>query len=112
MRSIVILWFTIIAFSVFADSQGEKGFKMDVSVSGFFSPEVTKATIKSVVKDSSAEKQGIEIGHEVVAIDGCKIPGCSASIAKEALQKNVGEVVILSMLKPNGEAYQAEVILQ
>ena len=103
---------TAISFNSFADPQGEKGFKMDVNVSGFFSPEVTKATIKSVVENSSAEKQGVKIGHDVVAIDGCKIPGCSASIAKESLQKRVGEMVVLSMLKPNGETYEANVTLQ
>ena len=112
MRVIITILATALSFSSFADSHGEKGFKMDVNVSGFFSPEVTKATIKSVNENSSAEKQGIKIGHEVTAIDGCKIPGCSASIAKESLQKSVGEVVILSMLKPNGETYEANVTLQ
>ena len=112
MRVIIAILATVLSLNSFADSQGEKGFKMDVSVSGFFSPEVTKATIKSVVEASSAEEQGIKIGHEVVAIDGCKIPGCSASIAKESLQKIVGEIVVLSMLKPNGETYEANVTLQ
>lgn len=112
MRAIFIFCFIIISFGAFADAQGEKGFKMDVNVSGFFSPEITKAIIKSVVKNSSAEKQGIEAGHEVVAIDGCRIPGCSASEAKKSLQKSVGEIVILSMVKPDGETYEAEVTLQ
>lgn len=112
MRVIIAILSTTLSLSSFADSPGEKGFKMDVNVSGFFSPEVTKATIKSVIENSSAEKQGIKIGHEVIAIDGCKIPGCSASIAKESLQKSVGEVVVLSMLKPNGETYEANVTLQ
>lgn len=110
----VIAIFIVMLFSVtsFANEIGDKGFKMDVSVSGFFSPELKKAVIKSVVKDSSAEKEGIKIGHEVIAIDGCEIPGCSASKAKKALQKHIGESVVLSMLKPNGETYQATVTLQ
>lgn len=112
MKVIIAIFLTAVTFTSFGYSQGEKGFKMAVNVSGFFSPEVTKATIKSVIENSSAEQQGVEIGHEVVAIDGCKIPGCSASIAKKSLQKNVGEIVILSMLKPNGETYEANVTLQ
>jgi C-terminal processing protease CtpA/Prc len=112
MRVLIAILLTMFSFHTFSEEQGEKGFKMDVNVSGFFSPEVTKATIKSVVQGSSAEKEGVKVGDDVVAIDGCKIPGCSASIAKESLQKSVGEVVILSMLKPNGDTYEANVTLQ
>ena len=112
MRHVITILLILFSINSFATETGDKGFKLDVSVSGFFSPEVTKAVIKSVVKGSSAEQEGIQVGQEVVAIDGCKIPGCPASKAKKALQKQVGENVVLSMLKPTGEAYEATIILQ
>ena len=112
MRVLITILLTMFSFYTFAEEQGEKGFKMDVNVSGFFSPEVTKATIKSVVQGSSTEKEGLNVGDDVVAIDGCKIPGCSASTAKSSLQKKVGDNVVLSMLKPNGETYEANITLQ
>jgi len=112
MKLIITVLLTIISLSSYASDHGDKGFKMDVTVSGFFSPEVEKAIIKSVVEGSSAEKEGVEIGDELVAINGCKIPGCSASEAKSMFQKSVGEKVVLSMLKPDGKTYQATVLLQ
>ena len=112
MKAVISILLTIISLCSYADEHGEKGFKLDVTVSGFFSPEVKKAIIKSVVEGSSAEKEGIEIGHELVAIDGCKIPGCSASKAKGMLQKNVGETVTLTLVKPDGKTYEALVLLQ
>ena len=112
MRVVVTILLTMFSFHTLSEEQGDKGFKMDVNVSGFFSPEVTKATISSIVEGSSAEKEGIKVGDDVVAIDGCKIPGCSASTAKSSLQKKVGENVTLSMLKPNGKTYEATITLQ
>jgi len=56
MKTICLILLTVLSLHAFAESPGEKGFKMDVSVSGFFSPTVKKAVIKSVVEGSSAEK--------------------------------------------------------
>ncbi|BFM09980.1 hypothetical protein R50072_01330 [Simiduia litorea] len=109
---VVALFLAIVSSYTIAAEHGEKGFKMDVNVSGFFSPEVTKATIISVVKNSSAEKSGIVVGDDVIAIDGCEIPGCSASKAKKSLQKNAGEIVVLTMKNPEGKTYLASVTLQ
>ncbi|GEA13186.1 PDZ domain-containing protein [Alteromonas sp. KUL49] len=111
MKRIVVL-LALLSLPSFAAEPGDKGFQMDVSVSGFFSPEVKQATIKSVVENSSAEQAGIVIGDDVIAIDGCEIPGCSASTAKDALQKPAGEVVVLTMKKPDGSIYEARVTLQ
>ena len=112
MKIVIAMLLTVFSICSYADEHGEKGFKMEVNISGFFSPKVTKATISSVVQNSSAQQQGLQIGHQIVAIDDCQIPGCSASKAKKSLQKNVGEIVILKMLKPDGEIYQAKVTLQ
>ncbi|REL31383.1 PDZ domain-containing protein [Thalassotalea euphylliae] len=112
MKLLVTILFSLLSSQAFAAEKGEKGFVLDVNVSGFFSPEVTKATIKSVVKGSSAEQEGLKIGDQIIAIDGCQIPGCDAKKAKKSLQKQVGEMVLLNMMKPNGETYEANVALQ
>lgn len=112
MKNVIVALLVIMSLWAHAGETGEKGFKADVSISGFFSPEVKSAIINSVVKNSSAEEQGIKVGHEIVAIDGCEIPGCPASVAKKALQKSVGETVVLTMLKPDGDVYEANVTLQ
>mgnify|MGYP001953183165 CR=1 FL=1 len=49
---------------------------MDVSVSGFFSPEVKSAEVTSLEANSNAEKAGIAVGDQLVAVQDCKIPGC------------------------------------
>lgn len=112
MKIIITTLLMVFSCYSFSEEQGEKGFIMDVNVSGFFSPTVTQATIKSVIQGSSAEKVGVSVGDKVIAIDGCEIPGCSASTAKSSLQKNIGQKVRLNMLKPNGEIYEANIILQ
>lgn len=110
-RCFTMVGLLMLSSSALAEA-GDKGFSLDVTVSGFFSPEVKQATIKTVDEGSSAEQQGIQVGDDIVAVDGCEIPGCSASEAKKSLQKEAGETVTLLMLKPNGEKYEANVVMQ
>lgn len=94
-----------------ASEKAKTGFKLTVKVSGFFSPEVTMATVKSVEESSEAESQGVEVGDQLLSIDGCSIPGCPASQAKQSLSQPAGQKVKFVFRKSNGTEYPAEVIL-
>jgi C-terminal processing protease CtpA/Prc len=95
-----------------AENEGKRGFVLNVEVSGFFSPEVKSAEVKSLVTYSNAEKAGIKVGDELIAVHECKIPGCPAKKAKKLMTKNAGEIVSLSFRRTDGTNYSVELVLE
>ena len=93
---VVLLSILFIVNTTYADSEGKRGFVLDVAASGFFNPEVKSAKVISLVSHSNAEKVGIKIGDELVAVHECKIPGCPANKAKKLMTKTPGETVLVS----------------
>lgn len=83
-------------------AEGSVGITAEVSVDGFFSPEITEFKINEVRSGSPAEKAGVKIGQLVIELDGCKIPGCSASKAKKIMDKEAGEVLPLLVKNQDG----------
>ena len=113
MRTIYFLLLAFITATSYADEEfGERGFVLEVSVSGFFSPEVEEAVVVSVEEDSSAKQHGVTIDDKLVAIFDCKIPGCPAKKAKGLMQKKSGETLNLTFEKPDGNQYTADVTLK
>ncbi|MCQ8821009.1 hypothetical protein NQT65_12430 [Pseudoalteromonas agarivorans] len=54
-----------------------------MSVSGFFSPEISEINIIKVYADSVADLAGLKVGDKVIELDGCAIPACSAEVTKK-----------------------------
>ncbi|WP_164521607.1 hypothetical protein [Pseudoalteromonas sp. Xi13] len=50
-----------------------------MSVSGFFSPEISELDIIKVFADLA----GLKVGDKVIELDGCAIPACSAEVTKK-----------------------------
>jgi len=98
--------------AVYAENEGKRGFVMDVAVGGFFSPEVKSAKVISLEPSSNAEKAGIKVGHELIAVHDCKIPGCPAKKAKKMMTKKAGEVVLLSFRREDQSTYSVELVLE
>ena len=111
-KSKIILSTTLmlIANSVFA--QGSIGLVADVSVDGFFSPELVEFKIKSVVENSAAEKAGVIVGQQVISIDGCDIPGCPASKAKKLMKRETGEILPLRVKNTDGTETLIEILVE
>lgn len=78
------------------------GFGADVSVEGFFNPTIKQFKIIEVHSGSPAEQAGVKVGQQVLEIDGCVIPGCSASKAKEIMNKKAGEVLRIQVKNLDG----------
>ena len=93
------------SIGVNAGEKGSIGFSAEVSVSGFFSPELTEVKVKEVFAGSPAELAGLEIGEKILAIDGCEIPGCPASKAKKLMARNVGDTLPLLVEKLDGSKH-------
>ena len=110
-KLIFVILLALFSSQLSAGEKAETGFKLTVKVSGFFSPEVSSAIVKSVVGSSQAAELGVEVGDQLLAIDGCAIPGCSASQAKKSMSQPVGSNVSFDFRKADGTEYQAEVAL-
>ena len=95
-----------------AADKKELGFKLDVTVKGFFSPEVTTATVKSVTPDSLAETLGVRAGDRLISIVDCKIPGCPASVAKDYISQDIGTKVTFEFISEAGTNYTIAIPLQ
>lgn len=109
---VVLLSILFFVNTAYADSEGKRGFVLDVAVSGFFSPEVKSAKVISLESHSNAEKIGIKIGDELVAVYKCKIPGCPANKAKKLMTKKPGETVLLSFRREDQTIYSVALVLE
>lgn len=92
----------VMSTAVFASEKGSIGFSAEVSVSGFFSPELSEVKVKEVFANSPAELAGVVVGDKILAIDGCNIPGCSATKGKKLMAKAPGEKLPLLVEKADG----------
>ena len=95
-----------------AKDKGYTGFTLDVGVSVFFSPELVSADVKKIDADSPAEKSGIKVGDKLIAIDGCKIPGCPAKEGKKLISKQKGELLPLTLQRADGTEYSVSLIVE
>lgn len=95
----------------FAAEKRDLGFKLDVVVQGFFSPEVKQATVKSVRGGTLAESEGVKAGDQLLAINGCEIPSCPASTAKAHISQPIGTMVNFQFKQENGQQYSVDIQL-
>lgn len=94
----------------FAGEQGTLGIGVDVSVDGVFFPKLREAKVKHVEAGSSASEKNVKVGHRIVSIDGCDIPGCPARKAKKGMSKMTGESVTLELVDLEGKNYKVTLI--
>jgi len=111
-RIFILLLISSITLSVEASDKKEIGFKLNVTVKGFFSPEVTSATVKSVTPGSLAESLGVKAGEKLIAIANCKIPGCPAGKAKGYISQDIGTEVSFEFSSQAGKTYSVTIPLQ
>jgi C-terminal processing protease CtpA/Prc len=108
-RLLIIFLFLVTPTSLLAEENLKTGVTWGYTASGFFSPEVIELIANKVIVNSPAAKAGLEVGHKVISIQGCEIPGCSASIAKDFLKMPVGSVLHLVVETPNGNTKEINI---
>lgn len=91
------------SFNSVAEKPIKIGATWDVTASGFFSPEIEEIRVKKVVANSPAENAGLKVGHKVLSIEDCNIPGCPASKAKAYLKSDTGTKLHFVVENQNGE---------
>ena len=98
-----------IALSISPQSFAEKGdFGVDVDVhtTGLFPPRLSEVIVATVKAGSSANQQGVLPGDQVLAINDCVIPGCSALKARKIMKVKKGESAIFIIKKANADVVE------
>ena len=109
---VLILIISIFSFSSNAKEKGHIGFTVDVSVSGFFSPELKSVNVKEVIVGSPADLAGVKKGQKILSIDGCEVPGCPAKKAKKLMARKPGDTLPLLVEKLNGEQLVVKILVK
>ena len=92
-----------------AGDKGTLGFSAAVSVDGWFSRKLTEVKIEKVFAGTPAENAGLQVGDQILAIDGCEIPGCPSSKAKKLMKREPGQILPLLVKKADGSKTLVEV---
>jgi C-terminal processing protease CtpA/Prc len=104
--------FILLSFYCHAEDKGFSGLTLEVSVSGFFSPELSDIKVKEIAPNSPAKEAGIKVGDKLVTIDGCEIPGCPAYEGKKLMSKPAGQELPLSLERADGSKYSVSLLLE
>ena len=113
MKTSRILLLTTLLFTAqSAYAKGTIGIGANVSVDGFFSPELVSFKVDSVEENSPAQKAGIIVGQQILAIDGCKIPGCPVKKAKKLMAREAGETIPLLVKNEDGSETLIEILVE
>ncbi|MEN0035484.1 MAG: PDZ domain-containing protein [Cellvibrio sp.] len=104
MKSFWILPFIFAAQLCAASDAGDFGVEVDVSTAGLFPPKLESAVVATVAPGSSAAEAGVMPGDKIVAIDDCKVPGCSAWTARDKMKKKPGESAEFEIIDSKGES--------
>ena len=102
-RFLILFLLALISFNSSAKKPIKIGVTWNVTVSGFFSPEIEEIIVLKILDNSPAKKAGLKVGHKVLSIEGCKIPGCSASQTKEYLKADTGSQLHFVIENKKGE---------
>ncbi|ALO36333.1 hypothetical protein CMT41_17515 [Colwellia sp. MT41] len=89
-KIIILFLLVLLSSNSFADKKIKMGVTWGYTASGFFSPEIDELMVKKVLANSPAEQAGLKVGDKVLSVEGCDIPGCSASKAKAYLKSDSG----------------------
>ena len=114
MHRITLLIFIALLFSYssLAEERGRIGLTLDITTGGIFSHELTELKVKSIDSNSPAEKAGIKVGQKILSIDGCKIPGCSASKSKKLLTRKPGDILPLLIERSDGTQVLIQILVE
>lgn len=103
MKLLWILPLALTAQICFASDKGDFGVEVDVSTAGLFPPKLESAVVATVAPNSSAAEAGVKPGDKIVAIDDCRVPGCSAWTARDKMKKKAGESAQFEIIDSKGE---------
>src|SRR5262245_10676779 len=91
-----------------ASGGGWLGISISTKGSGvFWNPTIESVTISKVAPNSPAETQHLSVGDMIIEVEGTPVVGAKGSDLRSKMKRNVGEVIHLTLKRPNGETYSA-----
>ena len=91
-----------------ASADGWLGISVGTKGSGaFWNPTIETITISKVAPNSPAENQHLSVGDRIIEVEGTPVLGAKGGDLRSKMKRNVGEVIHLTLMKPNGETYAA-----
>ena len=85
------------------EDQGSVGLQLDVRGSGPIEDMTIQSLVVSeVAKTSPAEQAGIQIGDQIIEIDGLPVAGNSTSMLMPAMDKPIGDKITMVVRSSNG----------
>jgi len=101
----------LLSTNVFA-RDGEFGLGLYVTTKGFFSPKLETVVVSEIIDGQSAHREGVVVGDDILSIDGCTIPGCSAKKAQNIMKKDVGESILITIRTTDGKTKEIELVAE
>ena len=85
---------------------GWLGISISVKGSGaVWNPTVKTIRIAKVAPNSPAENQHLSAGDMLIEVEGTPVLGAKSSDLRSKMERDVGEVIHLTLKRPNGETY-------
>jgi C-terminal processing protease CtpA/Prc len=95
-----------------ASEKGYLGLAIAVDGEGFFlNPTLKTVTVQKVTPNSPAARAGIEVGDQIMEIEGKKVIGAKANDLKPYMEREAGAQLRMVIKKASGELSQLSVVL-
>ena len=91
-------------------SSGGGWFGISPSIKGsgsFWNPTVENISIAKVAPDSPADKEHLSVGDMIIEVEGTPVAGAKANDLRSKMKRDIGQVLRLTLMRPNGETYSA-----
>ena len=91
-----------------ASGAGWLGISISTKGSGaVWNPTIETISIAKVAPNSPAEKQNLSVGDMIIEVEGTPVLGAKGSDLRSKMKRDIGEVIHLTLKRPNGETYSA-----
>jgi C-terminal processing protease CtpA/Prc len=105
----VLLILALSSLPVIASSgDGWLGISTSIKGSGSsWNPTIATISIAKVAPHSPADNQHVSVGDMIIEVEGIPVLGVKGSDLRSKMKRDVGEVIHLTLMRPNGETYSA-----
>jgi C-terminal processing protease CtpA/Prc len=91
-----------------SSGSGWLGISTSIKGSGAsWNPTIETVSIAKVAPNSPAENQHLSVGDMIIEVEGTPVLGAKGSDLRSKMKRNIGEVIHLTLMRPNGETYSA-----
>lgn len=95
---------SLLASSALAGERGYFGLSTSIEAEGFFlNPTLRAVKIAKITPASPAAKAGLQVGDQIIELEGRLVAGSKARELQDLLEKEVGQSLNLKIRRANGD---------